>query len=58
MSKCRHKWWIPYALISRKKVTDELLEQFHVKAAVLVDRGLEEMLESGLHQNSLHHQRL
>ncbi|MCB2219919.1 MAG: hypothetical protein KQI35_05945 [Bacteroidetes bacterium] len=37
---------IPYALISRKRVTEELLEQFHVKAAVLVDKSLEEMLES------------
>lgn len=37
---------VPYKLITRRKVTLELLDRIHVNAAVLVNKGLEEVLES------------
>ena len=37
---------VPYYFISRKKVTPERLEKLRINAAVLQDKGLEEVLES------------
>lgn len=37
---------IPYSLISREKVTQDLLDSFRIRASVLLDKGLEEVLES------------
>lgn len=37
---------IPYMLITRKKVTQELLDKYRIHASVLLDKGLEEVLES------------
>ncbi len=37
---------VPYKMISRRKVTKELLEKFHINASILVGKGLEEVLES------------
>ena len=37
---------VPYKIISRRKVTEELLNKFKIKANVLKDKGLEEVLES------------
>jgi len=37
---------VPYKIISRKKVTEKLLNKLHIKAVVLLDKGLEEILES------------
>lgn len=37
---------VPYKIISRRKVSNELLKKLHVHANVLVDKGLEEVLES------------
>lgn len=37
---------IPYKIISRRKVSEELLNKFHINANVLLGKGLEEVLES------------
>ena len=37
---------IPYMLITRKKVTQDLLDKYRIHASVLLDKGLEEVLES------------
>lgn len=37
---------VPYKIISRKIVTKELLDRFHLQANVMLDKGLEEVLES------------
>ena len=37
---------IPYKIISRKKVTEDLLNKLHIRANILINKGLEEVLES------------
>ncbi len=37
---------VPYKIISRKKVTEDLLNKLHLKANILLNKGLEEVLES------------
>lgn len=37
---------VPYKMISRKKVTGDLLNKLRLKANVLMNKGLEEVLES------------
>ncbi|MEZ5196720.1 MAG: hypothetical protein R2764_10050 [Bacteroidales bacterium] len=37
---------VPFGLITRRKVTQELLDKFHLNASVLLNKGLEEVLES------------
>jgi len=37
---------VPYKMISRRKVTEEILIKFHLNANVLIGKGLEEVLES------------
>lgn len=37
---------VPYKMISRRIVTEELLDKFHINANVLKGKGLEEVLES------------
>ncbi len=37
---------VPYQIISRKKVTEDLLNKLNLKANILLNKGLEEVLES------------
>lgn len=37
---------VPYKIISRKKVTEDLLNKLHIRANILINKGLEEVLES------------
>lgn len=37
---------IPFTLITRRKVTKGLLDRIHINAVVLLNKGLEEVLES------------
>jgi len=37
---------LPYSLITRRKVSQSLLDRFHLNASVLLGKGLEELLES------------